>query len=325
MYQMSHDISFKNLQGKEFKLKLLHAVEVRTSIENLVDTATITLPELVMNEVLSLEDKLPRGTEVNISLGYDDNLNHEFSGFITEINNNNGTLNIECEDALFLFRKKVADKQFKPAKVEDILKYLISQIDPSFTLVMDVDYGVTYEKFTIYQAEAYDVLKKLQEELSANIYFDTEKKELHFHAPYEKEQGKVTYNLAKNVENSSLEYKKAENRKVEIILEVTGKDGEIIQKTFGTPGGEQEKRKVGAMSAADLKKIGENMIKQFSADKYEGSIDTWLIPFVRPSYRAKFIDDDYPERNGSYYVTGVTTSFSDGGGKRNVKFGIRLN
>lgn len=323
MYQMKHDIVFVN-NGKKFKLQLLNAVEIKTSVENLVDTASIILPESVMNNVLQIEDKISRGAQVTIRLGYDDKIQTEFVGYVTEIVNKSGTLSIECEDALFVFRKTVPDKQFKPAKVKDVLQYLIDNVDSSFKLEMDADYGITYEKFTIYQAEAFDVLKKIQEELKANMYFDTESKTLHFHAPYKQERGKVSYDMSRNVESSSLEYKRASSRKVEVIVESTKIDGTVSKVTMGTTGGEQIKMKVGAMSEADMKKVAETALQQNNADRYEGTITTWLLPYVAPTYRAKFIDNDYAERNGSYYVTGVDVSFSDGGGKRTLKFGIKL-
>jgi hypothetical protein len=323
MFEMTHYIEFKT-EGKKFQLLLLNSVEVVSSAENLVDTATIILPESVMNNVLNIEDQITRGSEVVIKLGYDNKNETEFVGYVTDVTNKSGTLTIACEDALFLFRRKIQDKIFKPAPVKTILQYLIDQIGEGYTLVMDVDYGIVYEKFTIYQAEAYDVLKKLQEELKANIYFDTDKKQLFFYAPYKNESGVVNYDMSINIESSSLEYQKALNKKVEILVESTSTDGTVKQVTVGTIGGTQQKIKVGAMSEADMKKIAEAMLLQQNSDKYEGSIDTWLRPFVKPTYRAKFKDSDYPERDDSYYVVAVTTTFSDGGGKRNVKFGIRL-
>lgn len=323
MYQLQHNITFDNA-GRKFKLQLLHSVEIKTSSENLVDTAIIILPESVFNSVLNFEDKIGRGTKVTIELGYDQNLVTEFVGFIVDVVNNGGTLSINCEDALFLFRKSVPDKVFKPAPVRDVLQYLIDQIDPSYKLVMDADYGITYEKFTVYQAEGYDVLKKIQEELKANIYFDTAKKELHFKAPFKEEGGVVKYDMSKNVETSSLEFKKSSERKLEVTVESTSTDGTLKQVVVGTPGGEKINMKVGAMSEGDMRKVAETALNQRNADRYEGNITTWLVPFVAPTFRAKFKDLDYPKQDGAYYVKSVDTSFSDGGGKRTVTFGIKL-
>lgn len=321
---MTHDIQFVNTSGKKYQLNLFSEVIISTSVENLVDTATIKLPETVLNSVLNLEDKLDRGTLATIKFGYDNQNETEFIGYITDITNKDGSLVINCEDALFVFRKSVPDKQFKPAKVEDVLNYLINQVDNSFKLVMDADFGITYEKFVIYQAEAFDVLKKIQEELKANIYFDTANKTLHFHAPYKEEQGKVIYDMAKNVEKSALEYKKSTSAKLQITIQSTDATGKIKEIKVGQEGGSSETVKVGSMSEEDMQKLGESMLQGKTSDRYEGSITTWLIPPVSPTFRAELRDDDYKDRNGFYYVTGVETSFSSAGGSRNVKLGIKL-
>jgi hypothetical protein len=320
MFQMNYDIKFNN-GGKKFQLLMLSSVEIEKSCENLVDIATILLPESVLNNPLNIESKIKRGTEVSIKLGYDGKLIPEFVGYVTEIVNSGGSLNIKCEDALFLFRKKVENKIFKPASISSIANYLISQIDSSFTLVCDFNF--TYEKYTIYQADGYDVLKKLQEETKANIYFNTEKKELHIHAPYLQKSGNVKYRMNRNVESSSLEFKRATDRKLQVTIECTGLDGKLQSYTSGTPGGETFTKKVG--STADLKILADTELMLRMADKYEGTIDTWLIPYCEPTFTADFKDDDYPDKAGLYYVTSTKVSFSESGGVRTIGFGIKLS
>lgn len=322
MYQMNHNIIFDN-DGKKYKLQLLHSVDITASVDMLADTAVIVLPEYVMNSVLNIRDKIGRGTKVSIELGYNDKLNQEFVGYVVKIVDKDGSLNIECEDALFLFRQKVTDKVFKPGKASDILNYVVNEIDSSYTVVND--YDVTYEKFVIHQAEGYDVLKKLQEETKADIYFDNFNKELHFHPKYKEKGGEVVYDFSINVESSSLQWKEVNDEKIEITIECTGTDGKVRKVTQGTTGGTQRTERVGAMSSDDLTKIAENYLKQYSNARYEGGIDTWLFPVVKPTFSALIINPDYPERDGKYYVVAVKTLFSDGGGKRTVELGIKLS
>ena len=183
----------------------------------------------------------------------------------------------------------------------------------------------TSEKFVIHQATGYDVLKKLAEETKANIYFNTEKKELHIHAPYIEKAGEVIYSMQENVEKSSLEFKKALDRKVEVTVESTNLKGKVESHTVGTSGGDKITLKVGSVDAASRIKIANAELLRRSADMYEGSIDGWLIPFVAPTYTATIRDEDYPEKDGKYYVTGVTTSINESGGKRTVKIGVKLS
>ena len=128
-----------------------------------------------------------------------------------------------------------------------------------------------------------------------------------------------------NVEKSSLEYKEAIDRKVEVIVESTNVKGKVESYTAGTTGGEKITLKVGSVSPQDLPKIANAELIRRSADMYEGSIDGWLIPFVKPTYSAKIKDEDYPEKDGTYYVVGVVTSVSEAGCKRTVKLGVKLS
>lgn len=321
---MDWNIEFNNEStGKKYALALVSSFEITKSVENLVDTAEIILPEAVLNKVMNIESKISRGTKVEISLGYDGKLRKEFFGYVTEILTNDSRLSIRCEDALFLFRKSVKDEQLKPAKVSTIVQSIINQIEPSYKLVCDFD--ISYEKFVIHKATAYDVLKKLAEETKANIYFNTEKKELHIHPPYFEKGGEVIYDMAVNVESSSLEYKRAVDRKFEITIETTNSKGEVLTAKSGDTGGDSVNIKVSSMTQADLQKIADAELIKRTADSFEGSINTWCIPYVEPTYTAIIREPDYPEKNGSYYVPKTVVTFSDGGIVRSVSIGKKLS
>ncbi|KGO89735.1 hypothetical protein [Flavobacterium suncheonense] len=323
MYNIIWDIKFKNEKGETYSLKTVETIEVECSVDNLADIAFISIPDAVNNQVLSLENKIGRGTEVTIKAGYDKKLETEFEGYITEVQTNNSTIRIVCEDALFLFRKAVKDVELKPTSVKKIAEYIVKAINPGFKVVCDFD--IAYEKFVIHKATGYDVLKKIAEETKANIFFDTTKKELHIHPPYVEKGGDVIYSYQHNIESASLEYKKAIDRKVEVTVESVDKNGKVQSYTNGTTGGDKVTLKVGAIAQGELKRIADAELIKRSADGYEGSLESWLIPMVKPTYSAKIYDRDYPEKTGKYYVVSVKTSISSSGGKRTVQLGVKLS
>ena len=148
---------------------------------------------------------------------------------------------------------------------------------------------------------------------------------MHIHPAYTRKGGEADYSMQHNIENSSLNYKSAENRKVEVTVESVGLDGKTISHTTGTTGGEKITKKVGRMSKEAVKIIADNEHKNKMAPGYEGSFDAWLIPFVKPSYTIGIYDEDYPYKDGRYYAESVTTSFSESGGKRTITPGIKLS
>ena len=322
MYQLNWDILFKNKQ-ESWNLGILAECRIEKSVKNLADIATIVLPEADMNKILRVQEFISRGDEVQIRLGYDANLRTEFIGFVKEITTNDSSLQILCEDALFLFRKGVPNKELKPTTVKKIAQYLVTSIDSSFKVVSD--YDLPYDKFTIYQATGLDVLAKLQEETGADIFFDMKNKELHIHPAYTRKGGEADYSMQHNIENSSLEYKSAEDRKVEVTIESVGLDGKTTSKTVGQTGGEKITKKVGRISANAIKIIADTEYKNKMSPGYEGSFDAWLIPYIEPSFTVGIYDKDYPYKDGRYYAESVTTNFSESGGKRTITPGIKLN
>lgn len=322
MFNMDWKITFVNQNGR-YRLMLIDSVEIDSTVDNLTDTAVITLPEAVMNKVFDIQRTIDRGTQLRIELGYDGNLVTEFEGFVKEVNTDNKQLKITCEDALHLFRVPVPDREFTNTTVSEIAQWLIDNV--SLTYKLKSDYNIGYEKFTVAQATAFDVLMKLQSETRGNIWFDTEQRVLHIHPAYIEKTGEVSYSMQHNVESSGLQWKRAEDRKVELTIESTDSSGRVTSITRGTTGGEEITLKRESLTPDSLEFIADSELRKRSFDGFEGSLDAWLIPNVKPGFTAFVQDKDYPHKDGAYYVVSVKTSFSASGGKRNVQLGIKLN
>ena len=311
---MVYDIQIGN-----HKLGLLESVEIHKSVDLLVDTAVIVVPGVVYNQSLDIEDKVKVGDRVTVKLGYDD-LISEFTGYLQRIDTDDSSLTFNCEDEMYLTRKPVADKEFKNVTVKEIAQYCLSQIGMSD---LNCTYDITFEKFVISKANAYDVLNKLQEDTKANIYMSGTT--LNIHPAYIEKGGDVYYDFARNIESSDLKYRNSDDRKFEIEVEGIGTDGTRKTVTVGTTGGEKRTVKVfNVMDEAALKQRGMEEMKYLSYDGYEGSVTGWLIPFVEPTYSAHIYDKEYEFKTGSYYVVSVTTTFSNGGGIRKVALGRKL-
>jgi hypothetical protein len=309
-----------------YKLLLLDSVEVHKSVDLLADTCTIKLPAAQYGRAYEIEDQIKRGDEVVVRLGYDGKLVEEFRGFLLSIGTDDGSLTLNCEDALFLLRKPLADKEMKGKNVKEIAQYLLDQAGGQMELSCDL--GITYDKFVISKASAYDVLKKLQEDTLANIYLrwlaDKQQWELNIHPLYSEKLGDVSYSFQQNIESSSLKYVRAQDKKVKITITTTGKDGREVTAEYGTTGGEEKREKRDGMSKASMMTLAKSMHDELCIDGYEGDITGWLIPYVEPTYSASIKDEDYEYKDGTYYVSSVTTTFDSSGGVRKVQLSKRL-
>lgn len=317
MYTMVYDIAIGS-----YKLGMLDKVEIHRSVELLADTATITLPAAQYNKALDVESKLKRGDQVTIRLGYKETgLITEFSGYLQRISTDGGNVKLICEDDLYLFRKPIPNETLKKVSLDVLLKKVITGCKLSFGI--SCSYSWTYSKFVINNATGYDVLKKVQEECGADIYLAGGK--LHIHPPGEKVGKERYYDFSLNIEEADLTYQRAEDKKVRVVVKALMPDGTVREIETGSTGGDKIEIKCATSDVASMKARGELEVKRRSFDGYEGSITGWLIPGCIPADSATLHDADYPDKDGTYFVTAVSTEFSNAGGKRKVQLGFRLS
>ena len=316
MYRLSWHITI----GK-YKVQTLKEVKIKTSVLNLSDTATIEMPGQYLNTWKMIEDKVSVGDAVTIQLGYNDELETEFTGYLKRISRDNNSLVLECEDALYLMDKTVKDVEYKSIKVKTLLENILKQVDPG--MKVECDYDFTYDKMVVFKSTALDVLKKIHSDTKANIWF--EGKTLHVHPVYQKQEGEETviYDTEKNVQSNELKWKDEKDRKVMVEVKYVSPEGNLAKQEYGASGGEKVSRYVNAKDEKSLKKAAENEYNLWNYSGYEGSLTGWLVPVVKAGGSARLRDKERPE--GTYYVTGVDIEFGQSGAKRKVTLGRRLS
>lgn len=306
-----------------FRLTMLESVVVTCSVENLADTATITLPGAAYNRALEVESKIKEGDPVCIRFGYDahlDKLPVEFEGYVESIATDDGSIKINCEDEIYKFRKDLKNVVLSSVSVKQLLKHVIKELG-GFELSCDYDFK--YDKFTIYEATGFDVLKKVQEETRANIYLRGTA--LHVHPQYAETGRTVIYDFAVNIEKSDLKYKDARKRKFIATVEGTDAKGKTVKVTKGTPGGDKFTIKLpGVSDKATLERRAEEELKIRAYSGYEGNFTGWLVPRIEPTDIVELRDADYEYKTGKYYVVAVATTFAAGGGSRKVTIGKKI-
>lgn len=310
-----------------YKLAMLDGVEIHKSVDLLANTCAIKLPGSAYNKALKIEGsdddnpRIKRGDKVMVELGYNGRLKVEYEGYLLNILTDDGSITINCENDLFLLRKAIPNKEFAKTTVKQIAQYAIDK--SGVPLKLNCTLAIDYDKFVVANATAYDVLKKLKEETKGNIFLTTS--ELHIHPPYIQKTGDVKYSFQENIESSDLKYVRAEDKILQVVVENTGADGKKKTSEYGITGGDKITISGNGLSESSMRILAENKYKEQMYDGYEGSINTWLIPFVEPGYSARVEDSDYEFKNGTYYVTSVTTTFDSSGGVRKVQLGKRLN
>ena len=306
----------------EFYLGMVDSITIHKSVELLADTCEIVLPAARLNKALEVEEQIKRGDEVSVSIGYKEvGIKEEFKGYLQRISTDGGSIKLFCEDDLFQFRKDLPNEELKKISLSDLLSKVVKGIGKNYKV--DCSYTWVYDKFVIRDATGYDVLKKVQEECGADIYLKDGV--LHIHPPGEVIGKERFYDFAVNIEEAELSFKRAEDKKVKVVVKAIMPDGKVKEIEVGSTGGEKVEVKCHASDTASMKARGEAEVKRRTFDGYDGSITTWLIPECNPGDTASIHDGDYTYKDGTYFVRSVTTEFSESGGKRKVELGYRLS
>lgn len=306
----------------EFYLGMVDSITIHKSVELLADTCEIVLPAARLNKALEVEEQIKRGDEVSLSIGYKEvGIKEEFKGYLQRVSTDGGSIKLFCEDDLFQFRKDLPNEELKKISLSDLLSKVVKGIGKNYKV--NCSYTWVYDKFVIRDATGYDVLKKVQEECGADIYLKDGV--LHIHPPGEVVGKERFYDFAVNIEEAELSFKRAEDKKVKVVVKAIMPDGKVKEIEVGSTGGEKVEVKCHASDTASMKARGEAEVKRHTFDGYDGSITTWLIPECNPGDTASIHDGDYTYKDGTYFVRSVTTEFSEGGGKRKVELGYRLS
>lgn len=316
MYTMRYDIQIGG-----YTLGMLDKVEIHSSVELLADTAVITLPAAQYNQTLDVEKKLHRGDKATIRFGYEETgMVEEFTGYLQRISTDSGNITLHLEDELFMLRKTVANIVMRKVTLDSLLRHVVTACGTE--LSVNCSYAWTYDRFVICDATGYDVLKKVQEECGADIYISNGT--LHVHPPGKKVGEQRLYDMQRNVEKESLTYRSATDKKVTVVVKAMMPDGTVKEVKAGDKDGEKVEVRCPATDDDSMKARGDIEVARRTFDGLEGSITTWLIPVCRAGDSATLHDADYPHKDGTYFVTSVTTEFSKDGGKRKIDLGFKL-
>lgn len=289
---------------KEISIRRPNSVKIESGWEMLTDHATIIMARNVTYfDKHKVKEVFKKGDPVEIHLGYNGNLIKEFTGYITEVSADI-PIQIKCQDQMYMLKKKPVNISLKNTHLPD----LISKIVPDMkTDVMDIEIGTQrFVKTTVAK-----VLEYLQEEYSIYSYIkngDT----LVVGKVYSDDSEVAEYDFRKNIVHNNLEYKSKEDIEIKINGVSTLPNGDKLTVSFGDDGGDiQELSYYNITVKAELEKLVKIDYDKFKIDGFTGRISTWGIPSVQHGYKAQIVGDEYPERNGTYYIKKVTKIFDD--------------
>lgn len=292
-----------NERRGEINIRKINGCTIESSINNFSVSAELRLPRNVsafVNE--QLKELLRRGDEVQIQLGYDGNLQSEFTGVITEVSADIPVV-ISCKDKMWQLMQLPVNVSYRNVQLQVLLETIL----PGQTIdALEVQLGqVRYAKTTVGE-----VLEKLKTDYNIVTYLkgNTIMSGKVFSANKEE----VKYGFENNIKASALKFRKAEDVFVKITATSTLTNGTKIEAEVGDVDGEQRNLSYfNIKTKKELETIAEADISKFKYTGFEGDFNAFGVPYIEAGWIANITSSLYPEKNGKYLVESVVVTFDD--------------
>lgn len=292
-------------RNKEINIRRPNSVKIESGWEMLTDTATIIMARNVAYfDEQKVREVFKSGDKVIIKLGYNGNLHTEFVGYITQVSAE-VPIKIKCEDSMFLLKKHPVNISLKTTHLPDLIKKIVPagwKVD-----VLDVTFGAKrFPKTTTAK-----VLEYLQEEFNLYSYVKDENT-LVVGKIYSDDTEVLNYDFSTNIIGDRLEYKHADDILIKVEGVSTLSNGDKIEVTVGDEYGEVRRLSYyNIPEKVEIKRLALIDYDKFKVDGFEGNIVTLGLPIAKHGYKGKLNSNQYPDRNGIYYIKHVTKIFDD--------------
>jgi hypothetical protein len=311
-----------------FTFNSVHEIEITKSVEELSDTAIIKLPtrfKVRQNGSQQFtEDAIKIGDKVVITLAYEGKYSGvEFTGYVKKISPKI-PLEIHCEDAMWLLRRKNITKSWDKTTLKEIVQEVIKGTPLQMSRFMQGQ-DIPLDKWIIKNANGAQVLESLKKDLAQTVFIDDEGK-LYVGLQQLTNIGQtVVYDLNYNLVENNLEFKSKEDRRIKVKYTYIDKENKRKSIEVGDADGEQREYHTSVISdVKQLEKMALSEIEKLKYDGFDGDVTSFLIPYATRGMKAKIIDKEHPNREGNYFIKKVVTTFGTGGARRKVSIGNKL-
>ncbi|MDO4782621.1 MAG: late control protein [Capnocytophaga felis] len=310
----------------DFVFTSVHNVKITKSVDMLVDTCIIQLPSRFKvkqnGEAIYTEKALKTGDTVKVTLGYEGVYSGvEFQGFVKKIKPS-VPIEIECEDAMYLLRRKNINKAWEKTTLKEVLQEVVK--DTPLALADNIP-NITLEKWIIKNANGTQVLEKLKEEFLLSVFINDENKLYAGLSQLTNISRNVTYDLNYNIISNDLEYKTKDERKIKVRYTYIDPNNKKKEVEEGDPDGELRTFHTSVVSdEKKLREMARAEIEKLKYDGFDGSVTSFLVPFATRSMQAQLIDKELKDIDEKYFVKKVEITFGTAGARRKVEIGARL-
>lgn len=316
MFRLCAKIEIKG--DRSWSLDFVTAVEITRDTEKLTAEAKITLPKKMKWDG-SAEIPVRRGDSVRISLGYDDNLQLAFVGWVRDVGFKTPVV-ITCEDDMFKLKQMPAVKKaYRSVTLETLLK------DQGITHRLNIMGEQSLGAYRVTADTVASLLGKLSEQ-GVRSFFRYEDGEPALYCGVLFERDSTPAQVFKTglniISDQSLQQQKAENMRLRVKAVSLMPNNKKIKVEVGDSDGEHRTLHTYNKTESELKAWAQQEIKRLKRDGLTGSFTTFGYKLVDPLDAIGLIIDG--TKMGVYQVKKVVIKYGDGGFRQEITLGLRV-
>ncbi len=304
---------------KTWTFEKITACEIVRDSEALTTTCKLTLPRKVKWKG-ETSNPIKRGDAVTVWLGYDDNLQIAFKGFVLR-KGFKAPIEIYCEDDMFMLKQTPAVKKaYRNVDIQTLLK------DQNLPYEIKVLGEQNIGQYRINFETVAELLAHLKEN-NIRTFFRLEdgKPVLYCGVLFDhgKEMRQVFSTGVNLISDSSLDEQRAEDVKIKLkVVSLQPDNKKKIKVELGDPDGEKRTLHCYGKTEAEAKAWGEQELERLKRDGLTGSFQTFghLLLDCLDIVGIK-IDG---ERKGKYQVQKNTITFGSSGFRQDITLGARV-
>ena len=313
MFRLCAKIEIKG--DRSWSFDYVNAVEITRDTEKLTTEAKITMPKKVKWDGA---DEIPvkRGDAVTVSLGYDDNLQTAFVGYVRDVGFKTPIV-ITCEDDMFKLKQMPAKKKaYRSVTLETLLK----------------DQGISYrlnimgeQSLGAYRVTA-DTVAALHPDnrRECALRYENGESVLYCGVLFERDtKPSQVFKTGLNIiSDQSLQQQKAENMRLRVKAVSLMPNNKKIKVEVGEADGEHRTLHTYNKTEKELKAWAGQEIKRLKRDGLTGSFTTFGHTLVDCLDAVGIIIDGV--KMGVYQVKKNVIKYGDGGFRQEISIGLRV-
>ena len=316
MFRLCAKIEIKG--DRAWSFDFVNAVEITRDTEKLTTEAKITMPKKVKWDKA---DKIPvkRGDSVKISLGYDDNLQTAFVGYVRDVGFKTPIV-ITCEDEMFKLKQMPTKKKaYRSVSLETLLK------DQGIGYRLNIMGEQALGAYRVTADTVAALLGKLSEQGIRSFFrYEDDTPVLYCGVLFERDTrpAQVFKTGLNIISDQSLQQQKAENMRLRVKAVSLMPDNKKIKVEVGDADGEHRTLHTYNKTESELKAWAEQEKKRLKRDGLTGSFTTFGHTLVDCLDAIGIVIDGV--KSGVYQVKKNVVKYGDSGYRQEITLGLRV-